>query len=295
MEPGMNVNGRDVDLKLLQPLQKRDNINFKTHGGFRRIMASIKAIGLIEPLSVFQDGDVYVILDGYLRYEACERLGIETVPCMVYKDKQAYTFNRNVNRLSPYQEMGMLRRSLESIDEPTIAQTFGMKTIRYRLAPNLIKQLHPDVVKAFQDSLVTRKCALEFTMVVPERQKEILHQMRQMGDYGPTFCRALVLQTPEDQRDKKRPGRMAWAQTEGKKKDMIARLEHAGQQHEFYTSLYRQYSTDLMKLTFYIRKLLLNVKVEAHLQAKHPEIHTRFRDVVDLGAPGAEAEARAPA
>ena len=288
MEPGMNVDGRDIDLKLLIPLQKRDNMNFKTHGGFRRIMASIRAIGLIEPLSVYQDGDVYVILDGYLRFQACERLGIESVPCIVYKEKQAYTFNRNVNRLTPYQEMRMLRKSLESIDEPTIAQTFGMTTIHHRLAPNLMKQLHPDVVKAFQENLIARKCAQELTTVVPDRQKEILQQMRQMGDFGNSFCKALVMQTPEEQRDKRRTYRLPWAQTEGKKKDMVARLEHAGRQQEFYTNLYRQYSTDLMKLSFYIRKLLTNTKIEGHLRAKHPDILARFTEVLDLGAPTAE-------
>jgi len=279
METNFAVNGRDVDFKLLKPLHER-NIKFKTHVGFRKIVASIKAIGLIEPLSVYQENGHYIILDGYLRYTACHELEIESVPCMVYSDKQAYTFNKNVNRLSAFQEMRMLRKSLESIDEPTIAQAFGMKSIRYRLAPTLLKQLHADVVKAFKENLIGKLCAKELVDVALERQQEIMQEMIRAGDFSPSFCRALVIQTPESQRNKKRIYRKAWADDDNKKKDMVSQLEHAEQQHDFYAALYRQYSTDLMKLIFYVRKLLSNERVQQHLTTKHPDILARFKEVV---------------
>lgn len=275
----LKVDGRDIDVKLLKPLHER-NFDLKTHGGFRRIVASIKAIGLIEPLSVFQENGHYVILDGYLRFMACQQLELETVPCMVYADKQAYTFNRNVNRLSGFQEMRMLRKSLESIDEPTIAQAFGMKSIRYRLVPTLIKQLHPDVVAAFKEDHIGRACARELTNVEPARQAEIVREMRERSDFSASFGRALVLQTPESQMSKKRGYRKAWAESDEKKKNMVTRLEHAEQQHDFYAGLYRQYSTDLMKLSFYVRKLTGNERVEKHLTAHHPTILGRFKDVL---------------
>jgi hypothetical protein len=43
---------------------------------------------------------------------------------------------------------------------------------------------------------------------------------------------------------------------------------------------YRKYSTDLLKPVFYGRKLLANAKVETCLQVHHPEILTRFRQVI---------------
>lgn len=279
MEPTHNVNGRDIDLKLLHPLNEQ-NFNLQTHQGFRKIVASIKAIGLIEPLSVYQEDGRYIILDGYLRYLACQQLDIETVPCMVYADKQAYTFNKNVNRLTPYQEMRMLRKSLENIDEPTIAQAFGMKSIRFRLAPTLIKQLHPDVVTAFKEDLIGKVTATTLLDVVPERQADIVREMKERADCSPSFCRALVIQTPESQRSKKRMSSKAWAENDIKRQDMVTRLEHAEQQHSFYAGLYRQYSTDLMKLTFYVRKLLGNERVEKHLTAHHPGIVSRFKEVL---------------
>jgi hypothetical protein len=283
MEPNTAVDGRDVDLKLLQPLHERE-LKLKTHAGFRKIVASIKAIGLIEPLSVYQENGHYVILDGYLRYKACQQLDIDTVPCMVYVDKQAYSFNRNVNRLSAFQEMRMLRKTMESIDEPTIAQAFGMKTIRYRLAPTLIKQLHPAVVEAFKEDLIGKICATTLLDVEPKRQAEIMEEMKERADFSPSFCRALVIQTPESMRNKKRLYNKTWCENDGKKKDMVARLEHAEQQHDFYTGLYRQYSTDLMRLSFYIRKLISNPRIGKHLAANYPEILARFSEIVSDGS-----------
>jgi ParB family chromosome partitioning protein len=282
MEP-LNVDGRDVDIKLLKPLHERD-INLKGHAGYRKIVASMKAVGLLEPLIVYEEEGHYIILDGYLRFKACQELEIETVPCMVFKDKQAYTFNRNVNRLSAFQEMRMLRKSLEKIDEPTIAQAFGMKTIRHRLAPTLMKQLHTDVVAAFKENQLSRSTALEMTSVPPIRQAEMLEEMRRTGDFSLSFCRALILQTPADKRDPKRTYRKSWAENDLKKKDLVARLEHAEQQHDFYSSLYRQYSTDLMKLAFFVRKLITNEKVLKHMESRHPDVLSRFQEIVQQSA-----------
>ena len=281
MQAEFDIEGRDIDVKLLKPLQVRD-INLKSNTGFKKIVASIKSIGLIEPLAVCKDKESpsYVILDGYLRYMACQQLEIETIPCLLYNDMQAYSFNKNVNRLSPYQEIRRLRKSLETIDEPTIAQTFGMTTIRHRLAPMLAKNLHPQVVIAFQDNLISKLCAIEFTSVVPERQVEILAEMQKYGDNSPAFCRSLVLQTPMGQRTKKKKHRKAWAQDDDRKKDMVSRLEHAEKQHDFYSCLYRQYSTDLMKLVFHVRSIITNPKAEQYLQSKHSDLLSRFKQII---------------
>ena len=278
MKQELNIDGRDIDLKLIEPIQKRELK--PTHAGYRKILSSIKAIGIIEPLAVFKENGHYALLDGYLRLRACKQLEVETVPCLVYKDKQAYTFNRNVNRLSAFQEMRMLRKSLEHIDEPTIAQTFGMKSIRYRLAPTLVKQLHPEAVKAFKDNRIAKPCATELTYVVPRRQAEILSEMEEVGDYSPSFCRSLVIQTPAAQRSKKKNQRTAWAQDDDRKKDLVSRLEHAEQQHGFYSTLYRQYSADVMKISFYVRKMITNDHLKEYLHEHHPDILERFRQVV---------------
>lgn len=274
----LDIEGKDVELDKLRPLNPRE-INLTANPGFRKILASTKAIGLIEPLNVYADKGTFIILDGFLRYAACKELGVKTVPCIVCKVNQAYTYNRNVNRLSAYQEIRMLRKSLETLEEKVIATTLGITSLQHRLTPSLAKHLHSNVLTAFHENIVGRSCALEFTNVCHERQLEILAEMKRVEDYSTSFCRTLVIQTSASRRTK-RNGKKAWTEDDEKKKNMVVRLEHAEKQHDFYAQLYRQYTTDLMKLVFYVRKMLANTKVATHLQNHHDEILARFRQVV---------------
>jgi len=81
----------DIAIVRLRPLRDR-KIGKRE---YERILASIKTIGLIEPLIVYPEGDDYVILDGVQRYHALLELGVEMVPCILGKQREAFTGNRN--------------------------------------------------------------------------------------------------------------------------------------------------------------------------------------------------------
>ena len=279
MKP-FDVDGIDVVVESLEPLNERPNINTEKHRGYRRIISSIRKVGLIEPLCIYREGDCYIILDGYLRWLACTELGFETVPCILYKDKEAYTYNRMVNNLSGFQEMKMMRKSLESLDEQTIADTFGLKNIRYRLAPTLVEQLHPSVAQAFEKELMGKTAALEMLCVKPERQAVMLREMKRVNDFTPAFIRALILKTPPELREPNRnPRRNRKKQERDKRLELVDRLEEAEKQHEFYTGLYRQYTADLLKISLYARKLITTPAVREYFEAQHP---SAFGDISEI-------------
>jgi ParB family transcriptional regulator, chromosome partitioning protein len=280
MNGQFQVNGTDVPLTALAPLQERTNINTKKHRGFQRILSSIEAIGLIEPLCVYPENGGYVILDGYLRYLACTELDIETVPCIVYKDKEAYTFNRMVNHLSGYQEIRMLRKSLETLDEKTIADTFGIKTIRHRLAPKLAEDLHPKVAQAFAKDLLGKVAATEMACVSQPRQADMLREMKRVNDFSPAFIRALILKTPQDQRNPNRNPRQGWSDDRRRRQQLVARLEEAEKQHDFYTGLYRQYSADLLKIALYVRKAITTPAIRMYMEDHHATILEQLQTIV---------------
>ena len=133
------VDGRDLPIVKLAPRSER-TVDRKY---YQRIEASLRAVGLIEPLVVYDQGTDYEILDGRLRYRILLDMGVETVPCLVWKHRDAFTGNRMVNRLSAAEEMRMLRKSLEELDEKTIATALGMSGIGHRLNQGLLKQLQP--------------------------------------------------------------------------------------------------------------------------------------------------------
>ena len=237
-------------------------------------------IGLIEPLCVYQEENYYVILDGFLRFKACEQLGVKEVPCLLFQDKEGYTFNRMVNRLSPYQESRMLRESLKTIDKATIADVFGIKSISYRLGTEIYKYLHPRVISMVDKNLMGRKSASELTHVNHERQLEIINEMKKNNDYSVSLVRALVIKTPLEQRNPNKRRRRPWVQDSHKKQELVSKLEEVGKKYDFYTNLYRQYSIDLLKLCIYIRKIITNETIRDYLRSNHIEILDRFEKIV---------------
>jgi len=268
--------GIDIPVIQLQPLNERKPLE----QGFKRLIASIRAVGLIEPLCVYKDGDHFNILDGYLRYLACMELGIEVVPCLVYKTKEAYSFNKMVNRLSPIQENRMLRKSLEVLDEKTISRALGLGSLAERMKKALISKLAPEVVKEWDAGRINKSCAVSLAFVKQERQIVILNDMAKAGDFTPAFARAMVIRTPARLRAKfPANSKNPWDQ-EDKKQELLKSLNEVEERFDFYSGLYRQYVADLLKLCVYIRKLVTNERVRALMESKHPEVLKAFNTIL---------------
>lgn len=66
------------------------------------LIDSIRAVGLIEPLVVEPEGDVFRILAGHRRFVACSALGMPSIPCVVRAkgeiDGEAITSHENAFR-----------------------------------------------------------------------------------------------------------------------------------------------------------------------------------------------------
>ncbi len=268
--------GLDIPLIRLRPLRERK----VTKREFDRILASIKAVGLIEPLVVYPEGDDYVILDGVQRYRALIELGVDVAPCIIGKQREAFTGNRMVNRVSPVQEHRMIEKSLGEVDEASIAAALGISTLAYRLKKTLLKRLHPDVAAAFDQGKINRVCAREFTHVKTPRQKEILDAMEGYKDYSTAFVRTLVVKTPPQLRDPHRGKSNPWDKTTQRKNDLLKQLAEAEQKHDFYSRLYKQYTIDLLRVAIYARTLLTNIRIREYLERNHPAVVTRFEVVI---------------
>jgi len=277
MDNGKLVDARDLPIVKLVPRTKR-KID-KKYG--RRIEASIRAVGLIEPLVVYPVDDHYEILDGCLRYAILLELGVEMVPCLIGSAREAFTGNRMVNRLSSAQEMRMLRKSLEELDEKTIANALGIAGIKHRLNQGLLKKLDPRVAKAFEAGKISKSCATELAHVKPDRQVEILKLMESCDDHSVTFAKGMVLKTSASRRAKTNGARTPWARADEKKSDLLKRLREAEQQQDFYSGLYRQYTTNLLKLVIYVRALLSNERVRQYLAEHHSEPLKLFEEIIN--------------
>ena len=235
-----SVKGIDISITKLVPRNERQ-VAKKYR---QRIEASLRAVGLIEPLIVFPLNDGYEILDGTLRYRILLDLGVESVPCLIHSTRDGFTGNRMVNQLSASQEMRMLRKSLEETGK------------------------------------LSKNCARELRYVKPERQLEILELMESCNDFSTTFARGLVLKTAVAKRAKASSAKTPWTKADEKKSQLLKKLQEAEQQQDFYTGLYRQYTTNLLKLVIYVRSLMNNAEVKSHLQTHHADLTRIFEDIL---------------
>jgi ParB family transcriptional regulator, chromosome partitioning protein len=121
---------------------------------------------------------------------------------------------------------------------------------------------------------------VELAHVKPERQTEILDLMESCNDYSPTFAKGLVLKTPTAKRAKANGTKTPWMQAEQKKNDLLKRLQEAEQQQDFFSGLYRQYTTNLLKLVIYVRSLLANERARAYLAERHAQQLAIFEEIV---------------
>jgi ParB/RepB/Spo0J family partition protein len=266
----------DVPVIQLRPLRDRK----VSKREYERILASIRSVGLIEPLVVFPENGDYLILDGVQRYRALVELGVSTAPCIMGKQREAFTGNRMVNRVSPIQEHRMIEKALYEVDEDAIAAALGIATLDHRLKKSLLKQLHTEVAAAYDAGKITRACAKEFTHVKPVRQKEILRAMESYKDYSTSFVRTLVVKTPATQRENRGRKHNPWDKRAQRKNDLLKKLAEAEQKHDFYSQLYKQYTIDLLRLAIYARALLTNTKVRDYLERKHSDIVSRFETII---------------
>jgi ParB family chromosome partitioning protein len=266
----------DVPLARLSPLRDRKI----TVREYARISASIKAIGLIEPLVVYAEGDGYVILDGVQRFKVLKELDVQVAPCIIGRQREAFSGNRMVNRVSPVQEQRMIEKSLEELDAKSIADALGIQGLAYRLKKTLTKNLHPDVAAVFDQGKITQVCAREMTHVKPERQKDILTAMQGYKDFSLTFVRTQILKTPIALRIGRARGTSPWEKSRQQKGELLKKLTEAEQKHDFYSNLYKQYTIDLLRLAIFARSLLTNERVRDHLDRRHATIVRQFETII---------------
>jgi ParB-like chromosome segregation protein Spo0J len=97
---------------------------------YQTIRASIKEVGLVEPLVVHpQKGGpgTYLLLDGHLRLFALKELGETEVDCIIATDDESFTYNARISRLAPIQEHKMIVKAVRNGVKPErIAATLNI-------------------------------------------------------------------------------------------------------------------------------------------------------------------------
>ncbi|WP_224787304.1 ParB/RepB/Spo0J family partition protein, partial [Pseudomonas fluorescens] len=140
-----------IPLERILPSRKVDQL---TPGSkkYASILSSIKELGVVEPLvvhpkHVVADGvTLFMLLDGHFRLEALKALGATEALCLISTDDEGFTYNRQINRLTPIQEHKMIISALKKgIEASRIAAVLGINVVRVHERENLLKGIAPEV------------------------------------------------------------------------------------------------------------------------------------------------------
>ena len=272
---GFERRGIDLPLTAILPIRQVKPAD-GCFGKYRAVLASIRAIGLVEPLVVHPNKGAkgtYLLLDGHLRLKALQELERPTAPCLVSTDDDAFTYNDKVNRLSLIQEHRMIMKALEGgVSEKQIAEALDLDVRKIIQGKNLLEGLHPEAVQILKDKPITERALRILKQVKALRQIEMSQLMVSGNNYTFAYARALLVGTARDQLAKpEEPKRV-----KGLSAEEIARMEREMESLErdfrIFQDQFGQNTLHLGAAQRYLRRLLDNTKVKRFLQQRHPEI-----------------------
>jgi len=162
------------------------------------LIASIRSLGVIQPLLVRPNCEGFEVIAGQCRLLACQALQAETadvgpLPCAVLENGDDATaleasLAENVARLpmdeiDQYEAFAALITQGRSIAD--IAGQFGVTEllVKRRLA---IASLIPQVLKAYREGSIEAETIQQLTMATPKHQKAWFKLFRDPEEYAPT-------------------------------------------------------------------------------------------------------------
>jgi ParB-like chromosome segregation protein Spo0J len=262
-----------IPLSIITP-QKAVSTGEREGNVYRMIEASLKEIGLIEPLVVYPHGPGnFLLLEGHVRFEILKSLGMTEAKCLLSRDDESYTYNRHVNYIPPVAQHFMLLEALKNgLTEERIAATLNVSLEAIRAKRDMLNGICPEAVQILQDRPVSHQIFALMRKMKPIRQIEVAEHMVAGGTFTISFAKALLTVTKAEMLDEPPSPRSLEATS-------IAARAMLMEQNEFLLRdlklVEESYGTDILSLTVsicYIERLLDNPKVTRYLERHHFDI-----------------------
>ena len=254
---------------------------------YRAILASVRKVGLIEPLAVHPEkkGDAsspYILLDGHLRLHALREIGQDAALCLVSTDDEGFTYNRRVARMTPVQEHQMILRAIKKgVAAEDIADGMAMDIKRLQERQRLLDRIAPEVADMLKDRMVSASIFPVLRKMKPMRQIEAAEMMILANRFTLSYAKVLLAATrPEQLAESEKPKKL-----EGVSADDLARMEREMERlHRDIRAVEGGLGDTMLVLVVakgYVSKLFRNATVADFLDRHHPEVATEMRSIID--------------
>ncbi len=257
---------------------------------YKQIRASIKAVGMIEPLTVIAIDDkpgYYRVLEGHIKVVILHELRQADAECILSTDDEAYTYNAHVNQLSSVQEHHMIRRAIErGVAADKVAEALDINITHLYKKFALLKDICPEAVQLLADKQFSPDVARCLRKMKPVRQIQCVELMISANKFTVAYTEALLAATDpaflnvSRKRQQKKKNELSLAQVSGMRREM-------GNLQGQYKQAEAQYGRDLLNLVAvrgYLARLVQNAPVREQLLRNYPELLDGLEDLVRAAA-----------
>ncbi len=267
---------------------------------YKSVLASIKEIGIVEPIAIYPSGDgrgedvTYILLDGHLRLEALRELGAVDALCLVATEDEGFTYNRQINRLTAIQEHKMVLEAIgKGVTADRIAKSLNMNIVRVRESQNLLNGITPEVISLLKTQVVSRAVFAVLKKMKPMRQIETAEMMMAASCFTVRYAKMMFSMTPPDQVNEAR--KIKRTSPEFATQD-VARMEREMEKlYQSYHSIEDSLGETMLVLVVakgYVSRLLSNDAVIAYIKRFQPEIGEELAGVIDAVTADARVQLR---
>lgn len=255
---------------------------------FKQIMASMEAVGLIEPLSVGKadkNTGQHILLDGHMRLLALRQLGYVDAPCLIATDDESYTYNNRINRISSIQEHHMLRRAVErGVSPERLAKALNVDISQIHKKVSLLEGICPEAVEMLKDQHFSANLGSVLRKLKPTRQVECVELMLTANNMTVAYAEALLAATPPHLLvSEKRPRKIFGVTAE----QMVKMEREMGNIQGQLKLVEKSYGQDVLLLVLargYLGKLIDNKAVFRFLSQRQPDVLAEFENIIQTVA-----------
>jgi hypothetical protein len=264
-----------IPVKAINPI-------IRTSKKYQQVSASLKHLGLIEPLIVYPAKDKkYWLLDGNLRFDALKQLEVLDARCIVATEDESYTYNKKVNYLPPIAENHMILKAISNgVSEERIAAALAVDVASIRRKRNLLNGICDEAAELLKNKQIGMEAFNFIRKMKPMRQIAAAEIMIASNNYSQRFARSLLIVTKPD-------FLVEGSIVHRKGPELVRRKALVEQETSDLVSDYKRteetYGTEVLGLTVYCRyleRLLGNAHIDKYLTKYHPDVIRELQQVV---------------
>ena len=168
----------------------QDKNNIRTVNDISDLVASIEAHGIINPITVIENGmpNAYLVVAGFRRLAAARKLGLKKVPCHVIQkgdEVREIALSENVNRINmtPYEECKAVKNLVNKKNTvQQIARKFG-RTVRWVLVRKKLADAGEEILEKVKDGFIGLDAAAKLADLPDDVFKEEMKNCYRTDDY----------------------------------------------------------------------------------------------------------------